>query len=163
MMIDSFTHARLTHARLTPSSPPSLSLSLSLSLSVLLRQKQKTPPSSLPTLLLLLIRHAPLHRKEPFVNIPKDTIREALKVVLDEKNHPLLIHCKRGKFMGGRGRGEERRTKPVKKNRDPRWEEEFQFTLDEPPTNDRIHVEVVSTSSRMGLLHPKIGNEFLKE
>ncbi|KAI7995893.1 Synaptotagmin-2 [Camellia lanceoleosa] len=60
-------------------------------------------------------------------------------------------------------RGEERRTKPVKKNRDPKWEEEFQFTLDEPPTNDRIHVEVVSTSSRMGLLHPKIGNEFLKE
>ncbi|XP_028072967.1 synaptotagmin-2-like isoform X2 [Camellia sinensis] len=52
-------------------------------------------------------------------------------------------------------RGEERRTKPVKKNRDPRWQEEFQFTLDEPPTNDRIHVEVVSTSSRMGLLHPK--------
>ncbi|XP_057504660.1 synaptotagmin-2-like isoform X1 [Actinidia eriantha] len=52
-------------------------------------------------------------------------------------------------------RGEERRTKPVKKNRDPRWEEEFQFTMEEPPTNDRIHVEVVSTSSRMGLLHPK--------
>nr|XP_027091681.1 synaptotagmin-2 isoform X2 [Coffea arabica] len=52
-------------------------------------------------------------------------------------------------------RGEERRTKPVKKNRDPRWEEEFQFMLDEPPTDDRIHVEVVSTSSRMGLLHPK--------
>eukprot|EP00257_Ricinus_communis_P022213 XP_015581877.1 synaptotagmin-1 [Ricinus communis] len=43
----------------------------------------------------------------------------------------------------------------VKKSRDPRWEDEFQFTLDEPPTNDRLHVEVVSTSSRMGLLHPK--------
>ncbi|KAL6982666.1 Synaptotagmin-2 [Sarracenia purpurea var. burkii] len=52
-------------------------------------------------------------------------------------------------------KGEERRTKPIKKNRDPRWEEEFQFTLDEPPINERIHVEVVSTSSRMGLLHPK--------
>ncbi|CAL5332128.1 unnamed protein product [Camellia sinensis] len=52
-------------------------------------------------------------------------------------------------------RGEEKRTKPIKKNRDPRWEEEFQFMLEEPPTNDRIHVEVVSTSSRMGLLHPK--------
>lgn len=52
-------------------------------------------------------------------------------------------------------RGEEKRTKTVKKSRDPRWEEEFQFTLDEPPTNDRVHVEVISTSKRMGLLHPK--------
>ncbi|CAJ1972977.1 unnamed protein product [Sphenostylis stenocarpa] len=45
-------------------------------------------------------------------------------------------------------KGEERRTKIIKKNRDPRWEEEFQFLVDEPPTNDKIHVEVVSTSSR---------------
>lgn len=52
-------------------------------------------------------------------------------------------------------KGEERKTKHIKKNRDPRWEEEFQFMLEEPPTNDRIHVEVISTSSRMGLLHPK--------
>ncbi|PIN17295.1 hypothetical protein CDL12_10049 [Handroanthus impetiginosus] len=52
-------------------------------------------------------------------------------------------------------RGEERKTKVVKKNRDPRWEEEFQFMLEEPPTNDRVHVEVVSTSKRMGLIHPK--------
>ncbi|XP_010928418.1 inositol diphosphatase DSP4 [Elaeis guineensis] len=40
-------------------------------------------------------------RKEPFVNIPEDTIREALKVVLDIRNHPLLIHCKRGKHRTG--------------------------------------------------------------
>lgn len=39
--------------------------------------------------------------KEPFVNIPDDTIREALKVVLDTRNHPLLIHCKRGKHRTG--------------------------------------------------------------
>ncbi|XP_073147780.1 synaptotagmin-2-like isoform X2 [Henckelia pumila] len=52
-------------------------------------------------------------------------------------------------------RGETRKTKVVKKNRDPRWEEEFQFMLDEPPTNDRIHVEVVSTSKRMALLQAK--------
>ncbi|KAH7518420.1 hypothetical protein FEM48_Zijuj09G0169700 [Ziziphus jujuba var. spinosa] len=52
-------------------------------------------------------------------------------------------------------RGEEKRTKHVKKNRDPRWEEEFQFMLDEPPKNEKLHVEVVSTSSRIGLLHPK--------
>nr|GMD06963.1 probable tyrosine-protein phosphatase At1g05000 [Ipomoea batatas]GMD11361.1 probable tyrosine-protein phosphatase At1g05000 [Ipomoea batatas] len=39
--------------------------------------------------------------KEPFVNIPADMIKEALKIVLDEKNHPLLIHCKRGKHRTG--------------------------------------------------------------
>lgn len=46
----------------------------------------------------------------------------------------------------------------IKKTRDPRWEEEFQFMLEEPPKNDKLHVEVFSTSkrSRMGLLHPKV-------
>lgn len=52
-------------------------------------------------------------------------------------------------------RGEEKKTKFVKKNRDPRWDEEFQFMLEEPPTNDRLHIEVLSSSSRLGLLHPK--------
>ncbi|PPD69872.1 hypothetical protein GOBAR_DD33249 [Gossypium barbadense] len=41
------------------------------------------------------------------------------------------------------------------KSRDPRWKEEFQFMVDEPPTNDKIHIEAFSTSSRIGLLHPK--------
>ncbi|XP_052489152.1 probable tyrosine-protein phosphatase DSP4 [Gossypium raimondii] len=39
--------------------------------------------------------------KEPFVNIPDDTIREALNVVLDVRNHPVLIHCNRGKHRTG--------------------------------------------------------------
>ncbi|XP_073003411.1 inositol diphosphatase DSP4-like isoform X2 [Typha latifolia] len=39
--------------------------------------------------------------KEPFVNIPEDTIREALNVVLDVRNHPILIHCNRGKHRTG--------------------------------------------------------------
>ncbi|KAK9084752.1 hypothetical protein Sjap_025163 [Stephania japonica] len=39
--------------------------------------------------------------KEPFVNIPEDVIREALEVVLDARNRPLLIHCKRGKHRTG--------------------------------------------------------------
>ncbi|XP_039121034.1 probable tyrosine-protein phosphatase DSP4 isoform X1 [Dioscorea cayenensis subsp. rotundata] len=43
----------------------------------------------------------PFFLQEPFVNIPEDTIREALKVVLDVRNHPLLIHCKRGKHRTG--------------------------------------------------------------
>ncbi|KAF7100152.1 hypothetical protein CFC21_108100 [Triticum aestivum] len=40
-------------------------------------------------------------RKEPFVEIPDEKIREALKVVLDVRNQPLLIHCKRGKHRTG--------------------------------------------------------------
>ncbi|KAJ8439817.1 hypothetical protein Cgig2_029077 [Carnegiea gigantea] len=52
-------------------------------------------------------------------------------------------------------KGEERKTKMLKKNRDPRWEEEFEFMLSEPPINDKLHVEVLSASSRIGLLHPK--------
>ncbi|KAA3478763.1 putative tyrosine-protein phosphatase [Gossypium australe] len=43
----------------------------------------------------------PYFIQEPFVNIPEETIREALNVVLDVKNHPLLIHCKRGKHRTG--------------------------------------------------------------
>uniref|UniRef100_A0A7N0TRW1 C2 domain-containing protein n=1 Tax=Kalanchoe fedtschenkoi TaxID=63787 RepID=A0A7N0TRW1_KALFE len=45
--------------------------------------------------------------------------------------------------------------KRIKKNRNPRWEEEFQFTVEEPPVNDKLHVEVYSSSSRIGILHPK--------
>lgn len=44
----------------------------------------------------------------------------------------------------------------MKKSRDPRWDDEFTFMLDEPPTNEKMHVEVESTSSRIGLLHPKV-------
>ncbi|XP_022988655.1 probable tyrosine-protein phosphatase At1g05000 [Cucurbita maxima] len=39
--------------------------------------------------------------KEPFVNIPDNTIREALKTILDVRNRPVLIHCKRGKHRTG--------------------------------------------------------------
>ncbi|THU60374.1 hypothetical protein C4D60_Mb07t12010 [Musa balbisiana] len=42
--------------------------------------------------------------EEPFVNIPEDTILEALRVVLginDVRNHPIVIHCKRGKHRTG--------------------------------------------------------------
>uniref|UniRef100_A0A0C9S3W7 diphosphoinositol-polyphosphate diphosphatase n=1 Tax=Wollemia nobilis TaxID=56998 RepID=A0A0C9S3W7_9CONI len=35
--------------------------------------------------------------KDPFVETPNDAIREALKVLLDTRNHPVLIHCEKGK------------------------------------------------------------------
>ncbi|XP_068666231.1 inositol diphosphatase DSP3-like [Aristolochia californica] len=34
-------------------------------------------------------------------SMPKETILEALQIVLDVRNHPLLIHCKRGKHRTG--------------------------------------------------------------
>ncbi|XP_050242179.1 tyrosine-protein phosphatase DSP5-like [Quercus robur] len=40
-------------------------------------------------------------KTETCVSIPKDTIMEALKVLIDVRNHPVLIHCKRGKHRTG--------------------------------------------------------------
>ena len=39
--------------------------------------------------------------KEPFVDIPQDGIAIALKAVLDRNNHPMLIHCNKGKHRTG--------------------------------------------------------------
>ncbi|KAF3319874.1 synaptotagmin-3-like protein [Carex littledalei] len=44
-------------------------------------------------------------------------------------------------------KGEKKKTKVIKKSRDPRWDEEFQFTLDKAPTEDKIHIEVVNKRS----------------
>ncbi|GLT70146.1 hypothetical protein SLA2020_422430 [Shorea laevis] len=41
-------------------------------------------------------------------------------------------------------RGEVKKTKRMKKTRDPLWNEEFQFMLEEPPLHDKIHIEVMS-------------------
>ncbi|OQU76927.1 hypothetical protein SORBI_3010G236100 [Sorghum bicolor] len=46
-------------------------------------------------------------------------------------------------------RGERKKTKVIRKTRDPRWSEEFQFMVDEPPVEDKIHIEV--KSKRRGL------------
>lgn len=41
-------------------------------------------------------------------------------------------------------RGEKKRSKMMRRTRDPLWNEEFQFMLEEPPLNDKIHIEVNS-------------------
>eukprot|EP01018_Ginkgo_biloba_P023876 Gb_12878 [translate_table: standard] len=48
-------------------------------------------------------------------------------------------------------RGEEKKSKAIKKNRDPRWEQVFQFVLEEPPINEKLHVEVISKGMGFGL------------
>lgn len=39
--------------------------------------------------------------KEPFVKISLDLITQAIKIVLDPENQPILIHCNRGKHRTG--------------------------------------------------------------
>eukprot|EP00124_Ichthyophonus_hoferi_P005460 Ihof_evm1s798 gene=Ihof_evmTU1s798 len=39
--------------------------------------------------------------KEPFLDIPDEVIREALGQLLDVRNHPILIHCNKGKHRTG--------------------------------------------------------------
>ncbi|KAG8070574.1 hypothetical protein GUJ93_ZPchr0006g43170 [Zizania palustris] len=48
-------------------------------------------------------------------------------------------------------KGEERKTKHIKKNRDPRWEQEFQFVCEEPPIDDKMQVEVISRPPSIGI------------
>ncbi|CAL9149366.1 synaptotagmin-2-like [Musa acuminata AAA Group] len=53
-------------------------------------------------------------------------------------------------------RGEKRKTKHIKSNRDPRWEEEFQFVCEEPPVNDKMQVEVLSKAPIIGIYSKEI-------
>jgi tyrosine-protein phosphatase SIW14 len=39
--------------------------------------------------------------KEPFVDIPEDMIADALQLLLDNRNYPVLIHCNKGKHRTG--------------------------------------------------------------
>lgn len=39
--------------------------------------------------------------KEPFADIPEETISDALSIVLNRKNHPILIHCSKGRHRTG--------------------------------------------------------------
>ncbi|CAM6087065.1 unnamed protein product [Calypogeia fissa] len=48
-------------------------------------------------------------------------------------------------------RGEKKRSKVIKRNRDPRWEAEFEFVLDDSPVNDRLLVEIKSKGT--GIIH----------
>lgn len=39
--------------------------------------------------------------KEPFVHVPHEVITKALEIAVNPANHPLLIHCNRGKHRTG--------------------------------------------------------------
>lgn len=63
------------------------------------------------------------------------TIQGAHDVEGEKHNNPYaVIHF----------RGERKKTKMIKKTRDPSWNEEFPFMLEEPPIREKIHIEVMS-------------------
>ncbi|XP_059669145.1 synaptotagmin-3-like [Cornus florida] len=48
-------------------------------------------------------------------------------------------------------RGERKKSKVIKKTRDPIWNEEFQFMLEEPLVSEKIHIQVMSKRSSLSL------------
>ena len=48
-----------------------------------------------------LLQYGVAGNKEPFLEIPHSVISEALVQILDVRNHPLLIHCNKGKHRTG--------------------------------------------------------------
>nr|XP_024927202.2 synaptotagmin-3-like isoform X2 [Ziziphus jujuba var. spinosa] len=49
-------------------------------------------------------------------------------------------------------KGEKKKTKMLKRTRDPLWNEEFQFMLEQPPLHEKIYIEVLS--KRSGFIFP---------
>ncbi|XP_058183080.1 synaptotagmin-3 [Rhododendron vialii] len=45
-------------------------------------------------------------------------------------------------------RREKKKSKMIRKTHHPMWNEDFQFMLEEPPLNDKIHIEVMSKRTR---------------
>ncbi|MED6127490.1 Synaptotagmin-3 [Stylosanthes scabra] len=62
-------------------------------------------------------------------------IQEAEEVEGEHHNNPFAVLI---------FRGEKRKTKVMRKTRHPRWNEEFQFMLEEPPLHEKIHIEIMS-------------------
>lgn len=48
-----------------------------------------------------LLQYGVQGNKEPFVEIPEEVFIEALKAVFTPANHPMLIHCNKGKHRTG--------------------------------------------------------------
>ncbi|XP_010253732.1 PREDICTED: synaptotagmin-3 [Nelumbo nucifera] len=47
-------------------------------------------------------------------------------------------------------RGEQKKTKMMRKTRDPCWNEEFQFMLEQAPLNEKLHIKVISKRTGLG-------------
>lgn len=77
------------------------------------------------------------------------TVQGAHDVEGEKHNNPYaVIHF----------RGERKKTKMIKKTREPSWNEEFSFMLEEPPIQEKIHIEVMSKRTVFGFLKESLGH-----
>ncbi|KAE9589165.1 putative C2 domain, synaptotagmin-like mitochondrial-lipid-binding domain-containing protein [Lupinus albus] len=70
-------------------------------------------------------------------------IQEAEEVEGEHHNNPYAVLT---------FRGEKKKTKMIRKTRHPRWNEEFQFMLEEPPLHEKIHIQVLSKRKNFSFL-----------
>ncbi|EPS70130.1 hypothetical protein M569_04631, partial [Genlisea aurea] len=88
------------------------------------------------------------HRETPSSSISGSgllqvTVVEANGVEGKNHNNPYAVV---------RFKGYTKKTKTVKRSRDPFWNEEFQFLVDEAPVRDQIRVDIMSKKRRMGFM-----------
>ncbi|KAH7513199.1 hypothetical protein FEM48_Zijuj12G0171100 [Ziziphus jujuba var. spinosa] len=69
------------------------------------------------------------------------TVQGAEDVEGKHHNNPYALVC-----FGG----ERKKTKTLKKTRDPNWNTEFQFVLEEAPLKEKIHIEVITKRRGFG-------------
>lgn len=70
-------------------------------LTLILEEYPETNSSFLDTNGITFFQFGIPGNKEPFVSIPTDKITAALVTILDRRNHPILIHCNKGKHRTG--------------------------------------------------------------
>jgi len=50
----------------------------------------------------ITVHHVPMDgNKEPFVVIPDEDLQNALSLLIDTRNHPVMVHCNKGKHRTG--------------------------------------------------------------
>ncbi|EFJ37409.1 hypothetical protein SELMODRAFT_403728 [Selaginella moellendorffii] len=103
----------------------------------------RTQPSRRIRIFLLRTRTLMASRKLPKAP-PKAVVARCDAEDLEGKHHT-------NPYVKLTFRGEQKKAKAIKKNQDPRWDQEFQHRLPELPVEDRLRVEVISTAMGIGV------------
>ncbi|KAJ6840023.1 synaptotagmin-2-like [Iris pallida] len=141
---------------LTPDEPRSLTLDVLKNIDPNDAQNEK----SRGQVVLELVYKPFKENQEDKINIASGVVEKApegtpssggLLVVAVHEAHDLEGKHHMNPYVRILFRGEKKKTKHIEKNRAPRWGEEFHFLCEEPPTDDRVHLEVISRPPSIGI------------